>query len=143
MKRNSENDLKIAKETLIGGLFTLAYSKDGKVFTEIERGVKPLIKLYESKKDFSLFSFADKVVGKGAAVLYLLLKIKKLHALVISKPAYTFLKEHGVLVFYDEIVDNIINRKGDGICPIEESVLYENDIYIAYEKIKQKLKTLS
>lgn len=136
-------DLKIAKETLIDGLFTLAYSKDGQVFTEKERGVKPLIKLYESKKDYSLYSFADKVVGKGAGFLYLLLNVKKLHALVISKPAYTLLKNNGVTVFYDEIVDNIINRNGDGICPIEQSVLNENDKFIAYEKIKQKLKTLS
>ncbi|MBQ9781586.1 MAG: DUF1893 domain-containing protein [Clostridia bacterium] len=136
-------DIKIAKERLIGGLFTLVGVNNETIFTSSERGIKPLLQLYESDRDYSQFSFADKAVGKGAAFLYLLLKVKKIHAVLISKPALDLLLQNGVSVFYDNLVENIINRKGDGICPIEQTVLKETDAKKAYLLIKEKLKTLN
>lgn len=61
----------------------------------------------------------DKVVGKGAAALMILGKINAVHADVISEPALDLLAKTTVKVSYDTVVPNIINRKGDGICPVE------------------------
>ena len=62
---------------------------------------------------------ADKVVGKGAAVLMVLGKVESVYAITISKPALNMLMNHGVKVTYETLVDNIINRAGTGICPVE------------------------
>ena len=62
---------------------------------------------------------ADKVVGKGAAALMILGRVSRLHADIISQPALDLLKGTSVEVEYDQLVTNIINRKGDGICPVE------------------------
>ena len=107
-----------------------------------ERGVKPLVKWLESSLDFHDFSAADKVIGKGAAFLYLLLGIKSIYAFVISTPALELLRERNVYVEYSQEVDNIINRQGTGICPFEEAVLPITDEKIAYQLIKEKMQSL-
>lgn len=66
---------------------------------------------------------ADKVVGKGAAALMILGKVRELHADVISLPALELLAHSDMEVTYALKVPNIINRKGDGICPVEKKCM--------------------
>lgn len=65
-------------------------------------------------------TIADKVVGKGAAALMILGEIKEVHADIISVPALELFKASPVTVTYDAVVPHIINRRGDGICPVEQ-----------------------
>lgn len=62
---------------------------------------------------------ADKVIGKGAAALIICGEVKSVYADTISTPALTLLQSYGIPVEYAREVPNIINRKGDGICPVE------------------------
>ncbi|MBO5006585.1 MAG: DUF1893 domain-containing protein, partial [Clostridia bacterium] len=78
------NDLIKAKEILENGAFTCVLVKGDEVISFSERGVKPLLALLSQNKKLESFCAADKVVGKAAAFLYLLLGVKNLHALVIS-----------------------------------------------------------
>jgi iron complex outermembrane receptor protein len=41
------------------------------------------------------------------------------YADVISHPALALLQEHGIEVSYREMTDRIVNRRGDGLCPVE------------------------
>lgn len=66
---------------------------------------------------------ADKVVGKGAAALMILGNINTIYAEVISLPALELLKKSSIKVSFGKLVPNIINRKGDGICPVERLCL--------------------
>lgn len=131
-----------AKELLKSNNFTCAVCKEDKAYTSTDRGVKPLVLWYESGTDMKNASAADKVVGRGAAFLYLLLGIGELYAQVISKPALELLSENGVAVYYGTLADNIINRQGNGICPFEEAVLNVTDPHEAYISIIQKMKDL-
>lgn len=89
-----------------------------------QRGIADLLLLLQTEPDFLREAYvADKVVGKGAAALLALGKITALHADVISQPALELLANHGIPVVYDEVVANIINRKGTGICPVEQRCL--------------------
>ena len=65
---------------------------------------------------------ADKVVGKAAAYLYVLLGVRFVHAAVISKPALDVFACHGIEVEYDTLVDAIQNRTKTGFCPMERAV---------------------
>ena len=84
------------------------------------RGVSDLFRLVESAPIFLKGSaVADKVVGKAAAALMALAKVKEVYAEVISRPALELLERNRILVSYGEVVPNIINRTGTGICPLE------------------------
>ena len=85
-----------------------------------QRGVKDLLHLLDTEPQLLDGSFiADKVVGKGAAALMILGKVVDLHADVLSKPAAELLDREGIPYTFGQMVENIINRQGDGICPVE------------------------
>ena len=136
------NNLEKAQQILSDGQYTCVLANEKITLSTKERGVKPLVKWLESSLDFHDFSAADKVIGKGAAFLYLLLGIKSIYAFVISTPALELLRERNVYVEYSQEVDNIINRQGTGICPFEEAVLPITDEKIAYQLIKEKMQSL-
>lgn len=103
--------------------YTCVLVKDDLVYESYERGVKPLLQWLESDTDFNGFSAADKVVGKAAAYLYVLMGVKELYANVISKPSIEVLKEFGIKVTYELCVDAICNRTNTGFCPMEQATM--------------------
>ncbi len=110
--------------------------------TSEARGVKPLLLWLESQKDFSGFTAADKVIGKGAAFLYVLLGIKNIHALVISECAKQVLEENGINITYNTLVARIMNRDKTGFCPIETVVQDIEDATEALPVIKKRLEEI-
>ena len=112
------------------------------VHTSTQRGVAPLLGWLEEGLCLNGFQVADKVVGKGAAFLYLLLGAKNLYAAVISVPALNVLKNHGVAVTFTTLVPAIQNRDHTGFCPIETAVLDCDDPAEALIKIKNRLREL-
>lgn len=92
----------------------------GKMMTYSRRGVADLYRILVSEPEILLDSYvADKVVGKGAAALMVLGKVSRLHTHIISIPALALLRNAGINVDYDIKVEYIINREGNGRCPVE------------------------
>ena len=88
------------------------------------RGIADLYRLFTLEPDFLAgASVADKVVGKGAAALMVLGGVKEVYTDVASSAALTLLRNGGVATRCDLEVPHIINRKGDGICPVEQLCL--------------------
>ncbi len=137
--------LKKAKKIFYSVDYSCVICNDTDVYTSKLRGVKPLVKYLSDGFNFRGFSAADKVVGKATAFLYIKLGVKELYASVISRPALYRLEKERVSVEYDVLVDNIINRKGDGICPFEEAVLDidgVDDAFMTITKLMVKLEML-
>lgn len=132
-------DIQIAKELLCINNCTLVLVNGRKQIISHERGIKPLIDLHNSKEDLSGFSAADKVIGKSAAFMYLLLRITDIYTNVISQPALDLLNLHKVRIKYNKCVENINNRSGSDVCPMESAVLTETSPIEAYKKILCKL----
>ena len=137
------NNLTKAKEILQNGGFTCVLLKDENEYTSDKRGVKPLLCWLESGEDFEGFSAADKVVGKAAAFLYVLLRVKAVYADVISEHALSVLKESEIKVAYGELVPAIRNRTNTGFCPMEAATLNITDPEDAVAAIKNVLVKLS
>ncbi len=134
-------DISHAKALIAEG-FTFAGVCGNEMKTSRERGVRPLLSLLDSGEILEKFSCADKVVGKGAAHLYVLLKPKYLYAEVISTPALDLLIKNGIETEYGAMCDEIINRTKTGRCPIESATLdIDNSVY-ALEVIKATLANL-
>ena len=135
--------LEQAKSLLITSASTIAVVSNGEVFTSQERGVKPLLHLLSEKKGFLKgASVADKVIGKAAALLMVLGEIKEVHTLIISEPAIKVFEKYNIPCFYDKKVDRIVNRTGDGLCPMETLCLDVDEPVEAFTKIKEKLSKM-
>lgn len=135
-------DLETAKKIMKDEGYTCVILNGGDIYVSNKRGVSFLLSLYEDKKELSNYSASDKVVGRGAAFLYALLNIKEVYADVLSKGAAEILEKYAIPYSYTTLCDYIINRTGDGICPIEEAVLDTEDKLIGLEKIKARLQEL-
>ena len=132
----------IAKEAMEAGGYTCVLTDGTSFYTSCQRGVKPLVQFLEKKSIPENLFAADKVVGRATAYLYVLLRVQALYAKVISEPAIAVLHAHGIAVQYETLVPNIINRKGDGICPFEAAVMGIEDPETAYDAILKKMALL-
>lgn len=135
-------NLEQAREILEQNNDTCVFFDGTHTYTSKERGVKPLLQMLQSKTDVKDFSVADKVVGKAAAFLYVLLGVKELHANVISQHALTVLQEHNIDVSYGELVEAIRNRTNTGFCPMETAVLQIEDAEAALQAVFEKQREL-
>lgn len=62
-----------------------------------QHGVADLYDLYQNERDFMQNAqLADKVIGKGAAALIVLGKMKEVYADIISTPALSLLRAAGI-----------------------------------------------
>ena len=135
--------LERAKSLLKSTDSTIAVVSVDDVFTSHERGVKPLLHLLSEKKGFLKgASVADKVIGKAAALLMVLGEIKEVHTLIISEPAIKVFEKYNIPCFYDKKVERIVNRTGDGLCPMETLCLDVEEPKEAFEKIMGFIKTM-
>lgn len=64
----------------------------------------------------------DKVVGKAAALVMVSFNARETHARIMSKAATSVLQKHSMTFSYLQLVDEIKDRSGLGICKFEELV---------------------
>ncbi|MDE6106082.1 MAG: DUF1893 domain-containing protein [Bacteroidales bacterium] len=89
-----------------------------------QRGVADLYDLYLNEPAFLQGAdIADKVVGKGAAALMRLGGIRRVYADVLSEPAAELLKAGNIPTACGQQVPHIVNRRGDGFCPLETACM--------------------
>lgn len=133
-------DIQTAINRLNGHSICLVKGED--IIVLDDRGIKPIMELIGQGADLSGYSVCDKIVGKAAAMLFNKLGIIAVHALVISTKALLYLKDNGIECTFDLQVDTIINRKGDGMCPMEQTVESIDDYEEAYNSLKTKLASM-
>ena len=137
-----DNEILTARQRLLDCGYTCVLLQNGEEYCSRERGVKPLLSLLDKGRSFCGAVAADKTVGAGAAHLYVLLGVRAVWARVISAAALDILERNGIAAAYDERVEYIVNRKGDGMCPIEAAVLGAKDSNEAYGLIIGTLESL-
>ena len=136
------NKLRYAKDKLKSDGYSLVILADCNTITSRSRGISPLLEALEAAKETGDITAADKIVGKAAAMLYVLMGAKAVYAEVMSRSAKALLEQYGIEAAYDVLVENIINRRGDGLCPMEEAVRELDDPQQAKAAILQKLEQL-
>ena len=124
------------------GGYTCVLSNGSNTVTSTERGVLPMIRSIRSGADYRGYAAADKVVGKAAALLYAYMGVAELSAHVISERAVEVCARFGIAVRYESVVPRIINRKGDGDCPMEQAVKDVDNPSAAVEVVTEKLKAM-
>ena len=113
-------DLEIAKNHLNGHSICLCH--DGSIVTDDGRGISPMMRFLAEGKELTDYSAADLIVGKATAMLFVKAGIRAVYGKVMSKSAKKFLKAHGIICEYETLTEQIINRAGTDICPMEKTV---------------------
>ncbi len=116
------SDLKKARELLEKENHTCVLCKGNVVYTSDKAGIAPMVEFIAEGVDLNGFSVADKIVGKAAAMLFVLTGIKSAYGEVMSRSGTDFLRDNGVEYSYSVLTDRIINRAGTDICPMEKAV---------------------
>lgn len=135
-------DIERAKKILKEEDYTLVVVNNGKViFVSRERGIRPMYKLFEDmRKESNGASIADKVIGRGAALLSVYLNIAEVYGIIISKEGVDVFKKGDIKYSLNTITDQIQNRDKTDLCPIEKLSLGIDDPVIFMKKLKVFLK---
>lgn len=133
----------MAKHLLNEGGFTFAAVGSDRTITFTQRGIKPLLGMTDCKTDLRGFSAADKVIGKAAALLYVLLMPEEIYTRVISRPALEVLDNNNISIKYDILTQAVRNRDNTGFCPMETAVRNTDVPEEALELIRRQLIMMS
>lgn len=115
-------DWECAKKALKQGCTCAAYRDSESIQTD-ERGVAPLLRWLDEGVDLMGFSVADKAVGSAAAMLYCLLGVRRVYGRVMSVGAVKILRSQGIEVGWEFLTESILNRRKNGLCPMETALL--------------------
>lgn len=132
-----------AVELLHSSDYTIAIiSASGERYTSRERGVATLMRLLAEQPALLRGAVvADKVVGRAAAALLVVGGCRRLHTAVLSRGGEQMLRGSEVEYSYDTLTEAIINRRGDGLCPMEEATSAAQTPEEAYAILKEVFKS--
>lgn len=126
---SKEKEMQALIDTLHQGAYSCVIRKGDATRTFHQRGVADLWQLCQSEERFLQGALiADKVVGKGAAALMIYGGASEVYADVISEPALELLRAYGIRTSYGQLTDRILNRRADGLCPVETLCVGLNSI---------------
>lgn len=116
------------------------YVNDTMIFHKA-RGVKPMVDFW-SCGNLKEAIVCDKVVGKASAMLLVNGGAKFVYGKIMSKLALDFLNSNNLECAYEQLVEKIQNREGNGLCPMESLVIEIEDTDQGIEKIIDKMEEL-
>jgi len=135
-------DLERAKRLLNASDHTCVLCRGEETWTSDRTGIAPMLGFLEKRIDLRGASAADRIVGKAAAMLYVLAGVSSLYAEVLSARALPVLERYGIAVSWETLTPAIINRQGDGPCPMERAVESIDDPSEALEAIRATVARL-
>ena len=143
-KRRDRNEdaVESAKNLIRGEKASCVVIKDNRIVSiEHAAGIAPILTLY---RDGVLEGavVVDKIVGKAAACIMSLGGVRSCYGMTVSRSAVDYLSRRGIAVAYETCAEHIINRKGDGLCPMEDAVKEIDDEREALAAIEARLSQL-
>lgn len=136
------SDLERAKSLLASGQYTCVLCKEDVTLTSTLTGIQPMVHYLQKQTNLQGFSAADKIVGKAAAMLFVLAGVKAVYAAVMSIDAIAILEQNNISASCAVQTKQILNRKGTSICPMEQAVQCIQAPEAAYAAIQTTLQQL-
>ena len=116
--------------------------KDGVItHTLYGRGIAPILSLYD-EGELKDAVVVDKIVGKAAAMIFSAGGVSSCYGVTMSKAGLEWLEKNKIQADYTTLAPSIQNRKGDGICPMEETVKEMTDEQEAICALRKKIEEL-
>ena len=142
-KKSKRDALQSAKNLIARDKATCVVIKNDRIVNiEHGSGIAPIISLY----DEGLIRDAvvvDKKIGKAAAMILALGGVRSCYGVAVSRSAVEFMESVGIPLEFERCTDHIVNRTGDGVCPMEKAVADISDPEEALLAVRATLKALS
>lgn len=100
-----------------------------------QHGVRDLLALQDSDR-LSGAVMADKMVGRAAAWLLIAGKVREVYTHTVCTPAREMLENAGIVLHADNEVPYIVNKQGDGQCPLDSHLTEVTDLMAALDTIR-------
>ncbi len=135
------SDIDLAREILMQG-FSLVVVKDGEcLFKERGTWIHPIVHAFEKLGDtMHGASVADSIMGKAAAVLCIMGKVRSVYTPAISLPALKMLSREHIQVQYERTVPGIMNRDRSDFCLAEKIMMDVDDPEKAFSALWKLLQ---
>ena len=141
--READMTYEEAKKTIgTDGITCIALKRGADPLISRVRGVRPVLEWIETGKDLQDASVCDTIVGRAAAMMYVLAGVTRVYAKVMSRGGAAELEKAGVAFEAETFTEKIVNRQGTGMCPMEETVLSITDPQEAFCALKAKVSAL-
>lgn len=135
--------LNILLERLKNEELTLIVERKEDIYTSTLKGIAPILNPLKNDRHFFEDAIVvDKVIGKAAAMLLILSNVQYIYAFVMSQKAKDILDKYHIKYDYEKIVDYIINRDQNGMCPMEQTVYDIDDLEVGYQLLIAKQEQL-
>lgn len=129
-----------AREALRGHVRCAVVDAAGELHTSVERGVRPMLLWLRDDPDLLRgATIADKVVGRAAALLAIYGGASHVYGDIMSESAVREFDRAGVRHSATLVTEGIMNRRGDGICPMERLCAGASSPEEAYLRMRKKV----
>lgn len=137
-------DVELAKKILFNENQRLVVVKEGEViFKSKDRGIRPMYILSTEMKDKAKgASMADRVIGKGAALLCTYVNIKEVYGELMSQAGIEILDKNNIIYNLENSCKYIKNRDKTDLCPIEKRSIDTDNPEELIERIEEFFKTI-
>lgn len=136
------NTFLTVKNLLARGVYSCVIADRDRVMTSRAHGIAPLLERAERSERLEGAFVADRIIGKAAAMLLVVMRVASVYGQVMSREAEALLSANGIEVEYGALTDHIINRSGDGLCPMEQAVRDLTDCAAAPAVLRRRVEEL-
>lgn len=139
----AQSKMEEAKKLIQDGKAECVLIKNDTIYgQERGHGVSPLLVMYDEHRDAMLgATLVDKVIGRAAAAIAICGKVKHVHGELMSEDAVEYLNSNGITTSHTSLVHRILNRKRDGLCPLEQSVEGIKDASDALVSLRKRIES--
>ncbi len=126
-----------ARKCLQAGAFRCVLVRNGEERTALSRGVSPLLDWLDERDALEGAAVADRIVGKAAALLFVLGRVRSVHAEVLSRTGQAVLEQYAIPYSFGTLTERIRNRDNTDDCPMEKAVADVNAPTEALERLRE------
>lgn len=115
--------------------------KDNKIISNKQgAGLTPLLELLDNESEIVRdATVVDKKIGKAAAFILIKARVRTVYGETITKDALKLLNNNHIPATYGKLVEKILNKEGNNVCPMEKTIEGVEDVNEAVEIIRGKM----
>ncbi len=132
-------DLEKAKEIFYSEDYSFVLVKNEDIISSSQKGIRQIVELIESKKDFTDYSMCDRITGRAAAFLYVIMGVKAVHSVKMTKLATNILDRAEIKFSADEYIEKVLDSELKNTDRFENAVIHSGSAITALEDIKKEL----
>ena len=116
---------------------------DEVVYTAMTPGIRSALELHDRQPELLRGAVVvDRIIGRAAAMIFADGGAAAIYGSVMNRAAQQALLAQGIAVRAGTTVDAIVNRRGDGICPMEQAILGITDPEAGLSRLRATVKRL-